>query len=429
MVRLVFETSMFNVIENDMIETFSLKSKNQILFNQSNRADTLYHVTYRTGILAALRSRLTDSIIGVMITASHNPEDDNGLKIIEPDGSMLIQSWENLATKIANVSDDNLEQCIADMIKELNINMKDTMAKVYLARDTRMSSVSLSMALIDGIKTCYGEYKDFGLLTTPQLHYIVRCANSNGQYGEPSEQGYYKKLSNAFLRLTENSTKKLNVIVDCANGVGANKMILMAQYLTEKITFDLVNIGDGILNHGCGADFVKVNQRQPDSIELKSNQHYASFDGDADRIVFYYLNNQDNKFHLLDGDKIAVLVAKFLKQLLNAANLNEIEIMVVQTAYANGNSTKYIQDTLQLISDCVPTGVKHLHHRALQSEIGIYFEANGHGTILFSSNVQKRIAECTNENAKKLLHFIDLVNQVWLIQIQKLKYLFIYQFS
>jgi len=30
------------------------------------------------------------------------------------------------------------------------------------------------------------------------------------------------------------------------------------------------------------------------------------------------------------------------------------------------------------------TGVKHLHHAALEFDIGIYFEANGHGTVLFS---------------------------------------------
>jgi phosphomannomutase len=30
---------------------------------------------------------------------------------------------------------------------------------------------------------------------------------------------------------------------------------------------------------------------------------------------------------------------------------------------------------------CVPTGVKHLHHKARDYDIGIYFEANGHGTV------------------------------------------------
>jgi len=32
---------------------------------------------------------------------------------------------------------------------------------------------------------------------------------------------------------------------------------------------------------------------------------------------------------------------------------------------------------------CVPTGVKHLHHAAMQFDIGVYFEANGHGTVVF----------------------------------------------
>lgn len=40
-----------------------------------------------------------------------------------------------------------------------------------------------------------------GLLTTPQLHYIVCCINTNGEYGEPTEEGFYKKYSTAFKTL------------------------------------------------------------------------------------------------------------------------------------------------------------------------------------------------------------------------------------
>ena len=30
---------------------------------------------------------------------------------------------------------------------------------------------------------------------------------------------------------------------------------------------------------------------------------------------------------------------------------------------------------------CANTGVKHLHHKALDFDMGVYFEANGHGTV------------------------------------------------
>lgn len=40
-----------------------------------------------------------------------------------------------------------------------------------------------------------------GLLTTPQLHYMVRCKNSAEAYGKFSENGYYRKLAAAFIKL------------------------------------------------------------------------------------------------------------------------------------------------------------------------------------------------------------------------------------
>ena len=43
-----------------------------------------------------------------MITASHNPEEDNGLKLIDPSGEMLATDWEPLATLIVNAASDDL---------------------------------------------------------------------------------------------------------------------------------------------------------------------------------------------------------------------------------------------------------------------------------------------------------------------------------
>lgn len=48
---------------------------------------------------------------------------------------------------------------------------------------------------------------------------------------------------------------------------------------------------------------------------MKPNERCCSFDGDADRIVYYY-RNEDGQFHLIDGDKIATLISSFLKELL-----------------------------------------------------------------------------------------------------------------
>jgi phosphoacetylglucosamine mutase len=100
----------------------------------------------------------------------------------------------------------------------------------------------------------------------------------------------------------------------------------------------------GALNNSCGADFVKTSQSLPLSLQssLKPGQRACSLDGDADRLIYFYLDDKGH-FHMLDGDKIAALVADFIVGLVKLAGLEEnIQVGVVQTAYANGASTKYL---------------------------------------------------------------------------------------
>ena len=65
---------------------------------------------------------------------------------------------------------------------------------------------------------------------------------------------------------------------------------------------------------------------------------------------------------------------------------------------------------------CVPTGVKHLHHAALDYDIGVYFEANGHGTVVFSDKAMETIrntaAKSNSAEAQKLAALVDVINQV-----------------
>lgn len=110
----------------------------------------------------------------------------------------------------------------------------------------------------------------------------------------------------------------------------------------------------------------------------------------------------------------AFSVATFLREIIAKTKLNS-SFGIIQTAYANGSSTRYIKNKLVnililnssrekilvLISIIfqnidvafAKTGVKHLHQKAIEYDIGIYFESNGHGTIVFSKKLKNDIAK------------------------------------
>ncbi|KAM9552102.1 phosphoacetylglucosamine mutase isoform 1-T1 [Salvelinus alpinus] len=407
----------------------------------------LDHVMFRMGLLATLRSKKTKATIGVMVTASHNPEEDNGVKLVDPMGEMVTPAWEVYATQLANAEQEELLTALKDVIEREAISMAQE-ASVFVGKDTRPSSDSLSQAVLDGVHALGGHSKDYGLVTTPQLHYMVCCQNTQGRYGEATVKGYYRKLSQAFIQLTKNVPNRTDdqkaLLVDGANGIGALKVCEMETYLKNELQLSLFNDGSsGKLNHLCGADYVKVQQRAPKGVEMTAGERCCSYDGDADRIVYYY-SGSAGRFHLLDGDKIATLISTYLKELLTQAGL-DLQIAVVQTAYANGSSTQYLEDTMkvwthtllslsnthmrsvltsppssQVIVRCTKTGVKHLHHAAQEFDIGVYFEANGHGTVLFSKAAEEKIqklAQDSNTNAERrraallLQNTVNLINQ------------------
>ena len=220
---------------------------------------------------------------------------------------------------------------------------------------------------------------------------MVRCINTEGKFGNPTEDGYYQKLVTAFNHLLPKvcpsspppppperhdyiispnldlsppqpfpPSARACVRLDGANGVGAGKVMrLMKQFGRElgdepaPLTVEVSNDGSsGILNHKvttitsaqhrcpalpaqCGADYVKIGHRAPEGMEYSEGDRCVSFDGDADRIVYFYKDKCEShththtlthactwesvaawhgsdclggQFKLVDGDKIAALV-------------------------------------------------------------------------------------------------------------------------
>ncbi|EDQ87855.1 uncharacterized protein MONBRDRAFT_33106 [Monosiga brevicollis MX1] len=366
-------------------------------------ADILDPVMFRLGALAALRSRAQESLPAHISTPQ-----------VDPMGEMLQASWEAHAVELANCADEQVEATLKSIAEREGVDMTQQ-AKVMVGSDTRKSSPALVQAVKDGCLAVGAHCEDFGNLTTPQLHYLVR-AHNDSSFGEPTEAGYYAKHAAAFKRLLAHANVSLPIKlkVDCANGVGAPKFAALLPLLAGVFEAELCNQGEGPLNEKCGADYVKVQQGAPSNMTFEGDERCASFDGDADRLVYYF--QRAGQFCLLDGDRIASLAAGYLNELAAAAGLS-LDLGVVQTAYANGGSSNFLQNEAKVPVAFAKTGVKHLHHKALDFGVGVYFEANGHGTVLFNDKALKTLekAEYATDSARQagamLGDFVQLINQ------------------
>lgn len=373
--------------------------------------------------------------VGIMVTASHNEENYNGVKLVEPNGEILadpgvqdqLTDWVNNDNpEYSSKTKHPIRLWLEQQVQAQSTSLAVPSCIIHIGYDTRSHSPALSELAVKVIQALGGQVLNHGVATTPLLHHVVLHQNSHRVPSIiPLRQdavGYYHLLSWSYYNLLctasgQHAKSEKRLVVDCACGVGYPSLEMFQKTLqslvpssswSPKTTFCTINgPTHGPLNENCGSEYVQKSNASPrwyrsddpnDNIE-ESWEYCAALDGDADRIVFFHSNGSD--FFLLDGDKITVLICEFLqaevaalRKVTASADLDQLRLGAVQTAYANGASTEYLRKVLGAENVLIAkTGVQHVHHAAKTFDIGVYFEANGHGTVVFGPNFYSYLAK------------------------------------
>jgi phosphoacetylglucosamine mutase len=301
---------------------------------------------------------------GIMITASHNPYQDNGIKISGDFGVMITPEEEDIAVEIANSK--NLKETLLSVIKKLNITQ--TRSIIVLAHDTRRSSPKLANLMKQALDVLHCEYHFYDIVTTPCLQFLnlisILAFEKIGIKNKmifPPVQDYWDFLAKAYKdynsffaehfcepnRVLKNYDREL--CIDCSCGIAAvvkdNIQKIMESNTDLKISF--INFDTSVienLNAGCGAENTQKMKEYPLNKNQNSIVKNLSFDGDVDRVVYYKFDPKVTKnIPLIDGDRILVMYGTIINYFISllSENLQNkfhelISIGLVITSNANG---------------------------------------------------------------------------------------------
>ena len=114
--------------------------------------------------------------LGIVVTASHNPMKDNGIKLVDTNGGMLRIGLEPLFDDLVNTSEFhiaawNFQQAAKKFFDApAETSLKKNPGRVFIGQDTRVSSPEISYFIQQGLRWTGAEIVDFGEQTTPQVH-------------------------------------------------------------------------------------------------------------------------------------------------------------------------------------------------------------------------------------------------------------------
>lgn len=334
-------------------------------------------VINRTCIAGWMLSKQYQQTIGIVITASHNPESYNGVKIISPNGEGLSKIDERFVEEIVNLTNKDFKQKVKDYMA-INNNFK---GMILLGRDTRSSGKKIVEKFLNyNYSFLKANVIDLGITTTPQIHFEVKNNNENN----------YKCFYMKWFTHYPNTT----MYIDTANGAAS---MFFDSDICKKYNFIVLNNHYGKINDNCGTEhFLKTGQL-PNNKSTSIYRPCAIFDGDADRLA---LLSKDG--YILDGTDLALIIYEILYTKLVEANIhNKLNVGIIVSHYSNGSVYNYLKEK-QIPFSIVGAGVKHFLNKSKSYDISVWFEPNGHGGITFSKKATDLILNSGNKNLIKI---------------------------
>jgi len=218
----------------------------------------------------AYLARALPADAGVVISASHNPFQDNGIKIFAPDGRKLDDATERLIEADIYAATDGGAHASEENSESKAASGPSGVDKSKAEVDEGGAEVDESGAEEDALRSA--------ALRVRYLDYL----------GEEVAAGL--------------SLSGVSVVVDCANGAASE----LAPALLARLGARVVATGDAPdgrnINRGCGSLYMDDLQRR---VVEEGAQLGVAYDGDADRSLFV-----DARGRLVDGDATLWVLAK-----------------------------------------------------------------------------------------------------------------------
>ena len=243
----------------------------------------LMHVTTTPSVSYIVRTEGFDC--GVMISASHNPYYDNGIKVINGDGSKLN---DNEISRI--------EAYLSDSEEELPYAVRDNIGVVYEYGDARdrYRDFLISAAVRDEKRNSKNRYEK-GKASQAEGSDCLRKDKNEGAVLSCEDREYAKGIF-----------KGRRIALDCANGSAYRLAGEVFEALGAEVLIT-ANEPDGFnINDNAGSTHIENLQ----SFVKKVNAEIGfAYDGDADRCLA-----ADETGESINGDQIMYACGLYLKK-------------------------------------------------------------------------------------------------------------------